>query len=62
MPSQTVTGTRAWLSTAAGVSPIFESPIQKAFAALKRSGAFTVMFLSLLIRLGTGIAFRTFPG
>src|ERR1700761_5969402 len=48
LPSWTVTGTRAWLSTAAGVSPILPSPIQKAFAALKRSGTLTVIFLSLL--------------
>src|SRR5271168_2254584 len=41
-------GTRAWLRTAAGVSPILEIPIQKAFAALKRSGTLTVIFLSLL--------------
>src|ERR1700680_4794252 len=48
LPSYTVTGTRAWLSTATGVSPILVIPIQKAFAALKRSGTFTVIFLSLL--------------
>src|SRR5580693_6507727 len=40
-------GTRAWLRTAAGVSPILPSPIQKAFAALKRSGTLTVIFPSL---------------
>jgi len=41
-------GHPAWLSTAAGVSPILVMPIQKAFAALKRSGTLTVIFLSLL--------------
>src|SRR5579883_353866 len=48
LPSWTVTGIRAWLSTAAGVSPILPSPTQKAFATLKRSGTLTVIFLSLL--------------
>jgi hypothetical protein len=32
------------LSHAAGVSPILPSPIQKAFATLKRSGTLTVIF------------------
>src|ERR1700735_4993047 len=44
LPSYTVSGKRAWLKTAAGVSPILPSPIQKAFAALKRSGTWTVIF------------------
>src|SRR5580704_13664647 len=47
LPSWTVSGSRAWLSTAAGVSPILVSPIQKAFATLKRSGTLTVIVLSL---------------
>src|SRR5258707_15249316 len=38
-----VSGSRAWLRTAAGMSPILASPIQKAFAALKRSGTWTVI-------------------
>src|SRR5579862_8182702 len=63
LPSWTVTGIRAWLSTAAGVSPILVSPIQKAFAALKRSGTLTVIFPSLLsFALTWPWHFATFPG
>src|SRR5271163_391686 len=57
-----VSGSRAWLSTAAGVSPILASPIQKAFAALKRSGTWTVIFSLAGISSGSNHAVRTFHG
>src|SRR3984893_14542706 len=57
-----VSGKRAWLSTAAGVSPILASPIQKAFAALKRSGTWTVIFSLAGISSGSNRAARTFLG
>ena len=41
-----------------GVSPILASPIQKAFAALKRSGTLTVVFPSLLSFTFTALASR----
>src|SRR5207237_8496959 len=50
------------LSTAAGVSPILPSPIQKAFAALKRSGTWTVIFSLAGISSGSNRAVRTFLG
>ena len=43
-----------------GGEPILENPIQKALAALKRSGTWAIMFLSLRMPLGSTINYRTF--
>src|SRR6202046_4761921 len=62
LPSYTVSGKRAWLKTAAGVSPILASPIQKAFAALKWSGTWTVIFSLAGVSSDSNRAVKKFLG